>query len=186
MPPDMRKTFVGWIAVVGLLVGGSAQAQFANRSLGAGIGFIKLFGGSTQGTATGVDYAVPLTIEGSLYIENGFDVFAHIPLMLVSVTRGASTPSGAGLIFGTGGHLGVRYLFSEETLRPYVGLELAGFVLLTSSPVVFVGPGVVGGLDYFIADTVSIGARGFFDLFIELNVPLRPAVGATVSVAVYF
>ncbi len=186
MRPDMRKTFAGWLAVLTLLVGSSAHAQFANRSLGGGLGFIKLFGGSSLGSATGVDYAVPLTIEGSLYIENGFDIYAHIPLMLVSVTRGASTPSGMGLVFGTGGHLGARYLFSEETLRPYVGLEIAGFVLVTSNPVVFVGPGVVGGVDYFIADTVSIGARGFFDLFIELNVPLRPAVGGTVSIAVYF
>ena len=182
----MRKRLGGWIAVLGMLVAGEAHAQFANRSLGAGVGYVKLFGGSSVTGATGVDYALPLTLEGSLYIENGFDIFARVPLMLVSVTSGAATASGAGLVFGTGGHLGVRYLFSEENLRPYAGIELAGYVLLAQTTVVFIGPGVVAGVDYFIADTVSIGARGFFDLFIELNVPLRPALGAGASVAVYF
>lgn len=186
MLPDMRKMLGGWVAVLGLLVAGEAHAQFANRSLGGGLGFVKLLGGSSLGGSTGVDFAVPLTLEGTLYIENGFDIFAHIPIMLVNVTSGAATPSGAGLVFGTGGHLGVRYLFMEETLRPYAGLEIAGFVLITKTTVVFVGPGVVVGVDYFVADTVSIGARGFFDLFIELNVPVRPAFGGGASVAVYF
>ena len=127
----MCKTLGGLIAVLGMLVAGEAQAQFANRSLGGGLGFVKLLGGGSLG----VDFAAPLNLEGSLYIENGFDVFVQIPLMLVSVAQGAATPSGAGLVFGTGGHLGVRYLFSEETIRPYVGLELAGFVLLTASAI---------------------------------------------------
>lgn len=187
MPTDMRKSLGGWVAVLGMLVAGQAHAQFANRSLGGGIGFIKLFGGGSQRAGvTGVDFAVPLTIEGSLYIENGFDIYAHVPLMLVNVTSGAATTSGRGLIFGTGGHLGVRYLFSEETLRPYVGLEAAAFVLLAQTTVVLGGGGVIAGVDYFVADTVSIGARGFFDLFIELNVDPRPAVGGAVSVAIYF
>ncbi|MBS1153254.1 MAG: hypothetical protein H6Q89_4952, partial [Myxococcaceae bacterium] len=82
--------------------------------------------------------------------------------------------------------LGVRYLFSEEDLRPYIGLEAAAFVLLAKTTVVLGGGGVLVGLDYFVADTVSIGARGFFDLFIELNVDPRPAVGGALSVAVYF
>ncbi len=188
MRRHMGKRLGGLLAVLGCMVASDAHAQFANRSLGGGVSFIKLFGGASRaGTATGVDFAVPLTLEGSLYIENGFDIYAHIPVMLVNVTSGADTPSGRGLIFGTGGHLGVRYLFSEETLRPYVGVEIAGFVLLTkASPVVFIGPGAMVGLDYFVSDTVTIGARGFFDLFIELNVDPRPAVGGGVAVAAYF
>ncbi len=186
MNADMRKTMSGLIGVLGILLASQAHAQFANRSLGGGLGFVKLFGGATGEGSTGVEFAVPLTLEGTLYIENGFDIFAHVPLMLVSVTLGAATASKAGLVFGTGGHLGVRYLFSEETIRPYVGVEIAGFALLTTTTVVFVGPGVVAGIDFFLADTVSVGARGFFDLFIELNVPVRPAFGGGASVAVYF
>jgi outer membrane protein len=188
MPTDMRKSLGGVVAVILMLVAGEAHAQFANRSLGASIGFIKLFGGANNSVAgsTNVDFAVPLTIDGTLYIENGFDIYAHIPLMLVSVSFGANTLSGAGLVFGTGGHLGVRYLFSEEDFRPYIGIEVAGFVLLAKTNVVFIGPGAVAGFDYFALDTVSIGVRGFFDAFIELNVPIRPAAGGAVNVAVYF
>lgn len=178
---DMRKLF-GVTAVVGLLFAGDASAQFANRSLGGGLGFIRLFGGG----AVGVDFAVPLTLEGTLYIENGFDVFAQIPLMIVSTTTTLPGEKGK-LVFGTGGHLGVRYLFLEETIRPYVGAEIAGFVLITQpNALVFIGPGAVAGLDFFVADTVSIGARTFFDLFLELNASPRPALGGVFSVAAYF
>lgn len=182
----MGKRLGAVLALGALLLTTEAHAQFANRSLGGGLGFIKLFGGSSSAGVTGVDFAVPLTLEGSLYIESGFDIYIHIPVMLVNVTAGADTPSGRGLIFGSGGHLGVRYLFAEETLRPYVGIEVAGMVLITKSPVVFVGPGAVVGVDYFVADTVSIGARAFFDLFIELNVPPRPAIGGGIAAAAYF
>lgn len=181
---DMPKSLGGVVVALGVLLAGEAQAQFANRSLGGGVGFVKFVGGSGK---AGVDFAAPLTLEGSLYIENGFDVYARVPLMLVSVAVGADTVSGRGLIFGTGGHLGVRYLFLEETIRPYVGLEIAGFVLITKPDVgVLVGPGLELGLDYFVADTVSIGARGYFDLFIQLNDPIHPAFGGTLNVAAYF
>lgn len=186
MRSDMGKRLAGLLAVLAVGLAGEAHAQFANRSLGGGVSFIKLFGGNSRAGVTGVDFAVPLTLEGSLYIENGFDIYAHVPVMLVSVTAGADTPDGRGLIFGSGGHLGVRFLFAEETLRPYVGIEVAGFVLLAKTTVVFIGPGATVGLDYFVADTISIGARAFFDLFIELNVDPRPAVGGGIAAAAYF
>jgi outer membrane protein len=180
MGPDMRKTFCGAAAVVALFLAGEANAQFANRSLGAGLNFYKLFS-STE------DWALPLTLEGSLYIENGFDVFVHVPVMIVNTRVGAPTASGAGLIFGTGAHLGVRYLFMEEELRPYVGLQLSALVLVKSlGPEVFGGPGLTAGIDYFIADTVSLGGRVFYDLFIQLNQPLRQNLGLGVNVATYF
>ncbi len=181
---DMPKTLCGVVAALGVLVASQAQAQFANRALGGGVGIVKFVGGSGK---AGVDFAAPLTLEGSLYIENGFDLYARVPLMIVQVAVGADTVSGRGLIFGTGGHLGIRYLFLEETVRPYVGIEIAGFVLITKPEVgVLVGPGVTAGLDYFVADTVSIGIRGNFDLFIQLNDPIHPSFGGALSVATYF
>ena len=180
----MPKSLWGVVAALAVLFAGEAQAQFANRSLGGGLGAMKFIGGAGK---SGVDFAAPLTLEGTLYIESGFDVYARIPLMIVSVVTGADTVSGRGLIFGTGGHLGVRYLFLEETIRPYVGLELAGFVLITKPEVgVLVGPGVCAGLDFFVADTVSIGARANFDLFLQLNDNPHPAFGGVLNVAAYF
>ena len=113
MPADMRKTFGGWVAVLGLLVAGSAHAQFANRSLGGGLGFVKLLGGSSLGGSTGVDFAIPLTLEGSLYIDSGFDIYLRIPVMLTESPTGAATASGRGQVYGSGGSLGVRYLLLE-------------------------------------------------------------------------
>lgn len=169
--------------IFAVLVAGNAQAQFANRSVGGGLSFVKFTGGSA---ASGLDFAVPLTLQGSIYLENGFDLYAQVPLMLVQVNAGASTPDGHGQVFGTGAHLGARYLFSEETLRPWVGLELACFVLLTTTPLVFAGPGASLGVDWFVSDSISVGAHGFFDLFVELNAPLRPSFGGGLSFAAYF
>jgi outer membrane protein len=180
MPRTLRLA----VPALVVLLAGEAHAQFANRSLGGGLGFVKFIGGAGK---AGVDFAAPLTLEGTLYIENGFDVYARIPLMIVQVVTGADTPTGKGLIFGTGGHIGIRYLFLEENIRPYVGVEVAGFVLITKPEVgVLVGPGVCAGLDFFVADTVSIGLRGNFDLFLQLNDPLHPAFGGAVNFAAYF
>ena len=184
---QMTKTFGGLLATLALLFASEAHAQFANRSLGAGVGFVKLFGGSNTAGQIGIDFAVPFTLEGSLYIENGFDLFLRAMFIIVQVSSGAETLSGAGLVYGGGGHLGARYLFMEETLRPYVGLEIAGFAINTVPVAAYsVGPGVTAGLDYFVADTVAIGINLTFDLFIQLNVPPRPALGGGLNVAFYF
>ncbi len=191
MPPDMRKTLGGLAAVLGMLVAGEADAQFANRSLGGGLGFVKILstGCGSSTSCVQLDFAAPLTLEGSLYVENGFDVFLHVPVMIVKVSAGAAgTVTGEGFVFGTGGNLGVRYLFAEESIRPYLGIQLAGIVVLTTPEVgVLVGPGIIAGLDFFVTDTVSIGGRGFFNLFIQgLNVPVRPSFGGGIGVATYF
>lgn len=180
-PRPMRKTLAVLVVGSALFLGSEAQAQFANKSLGLSVGFL-----SIQGDRN-LQFALPLTVDGTMYVENGFDVYLHVALMLVQVSVGAPTANGQGLVFGFGGHLGIRYLFSEESFRPWLGLELAGAGLLVQpSAFGFGGPGVAGGIDYFVADTVSIGARAYFDLFIELNRPIRPSIGGAVSVATYF
>ena len=171
------------VLTLAVLLAGTAHAQFAHRSFGGGVSFVKFTGGSAT---TGLDFAIPVALEGSLYIENGFDVYLQVPLMIVRVKAGGPRSDGTGEVFGTGGHLGVRYLFLQETIRPYAGLELAGVVLLTNPTVIFAGPGASAGIDWFVADTISLGARGFFDLFLELNAPLRPSFGGGLSFAAYF
>ena len=177
----MRRTPL----IFAVLLAGTAHAQFANRSFGAGLSFVKFTG---VDAAAGVEYAVPLTLEGSVYIENRFELYAQVPFMVVEVAVGADRPGqGRGEVFGTGGHLGARYLLLQESVRPYVGLELAAMAFFTKpDPKVFWGPGASAGVDWFILDTVSIGARGFFDLFIELNFPVRPTVGGGLNFAAYF
>ncbi len=180
----MKATcWLGALALLVLLWAPDARAQYANRSLGAGVGFIGLSGGDT---ATGLGATIPLWLEGHLYIENGFDLFLNVPGMIVYSQGNANTQSGNGFVFGTGGDLGVRYLFMEENIRPYLGVYLTGLVVLGATTVVLVGPGAMGGLDYFVTDSTSIGVRAFFNLYLELNAAPTFGPGGAINVAFYF
>ncbi len=177
------STWLGAVVLSVALWAPSAHAQYANRSLGGGAGFIGL-SGSDQ--SAGLGYTIPLNLEGHLYIENGFDLFLHVPLMLVYTKLGAPTTTGQGLVFGTGGELGVRYLFLEENIRPWAGIYLAGLVVLRDPTTVLVGPGGALGLEYFVNDSTSIGVRAFFNLYLELNAAPTFGTGGAASVAFYF
>ncbi len=161
-----------------LLLSNAAHAQYANRSLGIG----------AQATTSIKNNALfAVTLEASLYIESGFDVFLRVPLSITDTSTGAGTASGRGQIFATGGSLGIRYLFLEESIRPYVGIQFSGLVFLTQPKVdYYVGPGATVGLDFFVTDWLSIGARGTYDLFVMLNKSPRNNFGAGLNVATVF
>lgn len=163
-------------ALAAALFASAAQAQFANRSLGVSLGYTRL------NTDQPFDWAVPLTLESSLYIENGFDLTGRF---LVSVvTERVSQKQ----IVAIAPSLGVRYLFSEESLRPYAGVEMAYLYVFRADggQSSFLGIGPNAGVDYFVGDTVSLGARGFFNLYVMLNVPPMNAFGAQLVAATYF
>lgn len=160
-------------------------AQFSNHSLGVS-------GNAT--TSTDKDPLYSLSLEGSWYAENGFDLYLHIPIGLTTRLAGPS-PDGT---FGyrqhlvTGGHLGVRYLFLEEHLRPFVGAHLASVVIVpfSTDPIPLAGIGALAGVEYFVTDTIAIGARGHYDFLLDVTRPegigLRHNFGVSVSVAAFF
>lgn len=166
--------------------------SYANRGLGLGVGFMKLF----TDDATVPDFSVPFWLEGSYYAESGFDVYVRIPLALAYLKVGAPPNGGAGFVFATGGQFGMRYLFMEESLRPFVSAHLSAIVVLQPSAMgigvgsTLVGPGVGAGVEYFVAESVSLQARGFFDWFIGINCGLsncqRFSVGGSLTVSTYF
>lgn len=175
---DMRKALCG-LALLGCVLSTSeASAQFANRSVGLSPGFIKLF-------APDVDFQIPITLDGSLYLEAGFDLFIHIPVAIFFWKVGPQGQLGY-QYFGTGGQIGIRYLFLEESIRPYIGIDASLVVVVTDPATVYGGPGIVAGIDFFAADTFSIGPRVFFDLFFQLNNPVRAQLGGVVNFSVYF
>lgn len=174
-----------------LITASAAQAtSFANRGLGLGIGYMRIF----SDDSTVPDFAIPLWLEGSYYAESGFDVYVRIPLALANVKIGAPTASGAGLVVATGGQFGVRYLFLEETIRPFVSVHLSGIYVLRPTQAgsvdigsnLLAGPGVGAGVEYFVGDSVSLQLRGFVDWFISLNGPQRFSLGGTLTAATYF
>jgi outer membrane protein len=179
----MRARRFGWVVAVALLAGSAAQAQFANRRIGLELGGLSF-------KDNDVKFGLMAQLEGSYYIENGFEVGLRIPAILF-IANTSNTQ-----YFGTGGQLYVRYLISEEAFRPWVGLEVdvVGIIRpnasgdMSQNQQVFWGPGVSAGLDYFVADTVSIGIRPFFTLYLALNNAqlLRPSFGGSAAVHFYF
>ncbi len=180
----MRKTRFGLVLVVALLGSMEAQAQFANKRLGFELGGFSFNDAEITG-------GLAVQLEGNYYVENGFDVGIRIPAVLL-LTRVSNKQE-----FGTGGQLYFRYLFSEESLRPYAGLALDVLVVLrgqvmgdtqSTNQMVFFGPQAFGGLDFFVVDTVSIGARGFFTAHIAINNRnvFRPTFGGFANVHFYF
>ena len=164
--------------LVGLLAS-VVHAQYAPRSLGAGpqvsvaLGSRSVMGG--------------LSLEFSQYLESGFEFFARVPVLIAEVPVGADTPSGAGRVFATGGSLGVRYLFTEGLVRPWVGLQLSGVVLVTKPEVTWsLGAGTTLGFDWILNESWSIGARGIYDVFIDLNRPWRHQLGGSLIASVLF
>lgn len=180
----MRKTRFGLVLVVALVGGTQAHAQFANKRIGFEAGAFKF-------TDRELTFGIAAQLEGNYYIENGFDVGLRVPFVLFLTTSSSKQR------FGTGGQLYFRYLFSEESFRPNAGLALDVLVVIreagadgttSGNQQVFWGPQAFLGIDYFVGDTVSIGARGFFTLYIAINNAnaLRPGGGAYANIHFYF
>ena len=162
-----------------LLASTLAQAQYAPHSLSAGpqvsgvVGTGQVMGG--------------ISLEGSQYLENSFEFFGRVPLLIAQTPVGADTPTGAGRVFSTGGSLGVRYLLVEGMVRPWVALQLSGVVLLTQPEAIwFLGAGTTLGIDWVLSESWSVGARGIYDVFVDLNRPWRHQLGLTLTVSVLF
>jgi outer membrane protein len=180
----MRKTVIKWALVGGVLcaASASASASFSNHSIGLSVSGFKLLGATAP-----ANWGVPIALEGGLYLENGFEAFIHVQGMILQVKNGAETANGMGSIFGFGGHLGVRYLFLEESIRPYVSLQVAVLGMATTPAVQgFVGPGVSAGVDFFVNESISVGARATVDLFWWLNLNPSFGVGGGLYATTYF
>ncbi len=188
----MAKKLSTCVMVLGLLAATEANAQagsFANRSLGLGVSGFGILG---AGESVGIDWGIPITLEGAFYIESGFEVFLRIPLMFALQKFGFNTPDGKGIVIASGGQFGLKYMFLEESIRPYVTLHLAGLYFIRDAmqanglPNFFIGPGLGAGIDFFVAESVSLGVRGYLDMYVTLNVPPNFALGAGAAVTTYF
>lgn len=156
-----------------------AHAQYAPHSLGAGPHLATVVG--SRSLMWG------LSLEFSNYLDSGFEFFGRVPLLIAETPVGAETTSGAGRVFATGASAGVRYLFLEGMVRPWVGLQLGGVVLVTQPQVTwFLGAGATLGLDWVLSESWSVGARGVYDVFVDLNRPWRHQLGGTLNVSVLF
>ncbi len=189
----MAKKLSTWVLVVGLLgaTEAFASASFANRNLGLGVSGFGILGSGSQGSI-GIDWGIPITLEGGFYIESGFEVFLRIPLLFAYQKFGVTPGGGGGIVIASGGQFGLKYMFLEESIRPYVTLHLAGLYFIRDAasvmglPNFFLGPGIGVGLDFFVGESISIGARAYLDMYVTLNVPPSFALGAGACATTYF
>jgi outer membrane protein len=167
------------VAVIALLAAGRANAQFANKSLGVQAGFLSLDG--VFGDE--FDYGIPFGVRGSLYIENGFEASLNIGLMVVH-----DKVLNTNVLALDGPALGIRYLFLEESVRPYAGVDLSYLQIFgnTSQPnTAYCGLGPNAGIDFFVSDSVSLGLRARFNLYISLN-EVWESFGVNAQISTHF
>ena len=172
MPSILRLSVVSlalWFAT-------PAHAQYSNWSLGLGVGPMKISADQEP-----IQWAIPISLQGTFYSENGFSVTARVPLMIMF------DPISSRQIVGMGVMSGMRYLFSEEYLRPYAGLNLAFlYIFRDAGQSAFFGFGPDAGIDFFVSDAFSIGPRAFVNFYLALNTPVRFAYGGEFNVHTYF
>jgi outer membrane protein len=156
-----------------------AQAQYANRSLGVSFGAFSF----NADDMSAVRWGLMPALEGSLYIENGWDIGVQVPVMILfdSDTKRQYLSIITNFSF--------RYLFMEEYIRPYLGAQ-GGFsfhIQRKENNSWFGGNiGPIAGVDFFISESVSIGPRLFATFYLTLNEPVRYSFGGVVSVHTYF
>lgn len=188
----MRKTLSTWMLVLALFGAAEARASasFANRMLGISGGYSAF---TTNEVA--LSTVVPFALEAGYYVESGFDVYLRVQLSLVRQGVGFGLDKNSpGFLFGIGGQLGIRYLFLEESVRPYVGLHLAGLGLpseLRVGPPGYGGVGACAGVDFFLGESISLGVRGYLDLLMSVRSDtgafiVMPIPGAVLALNTYF
>ncbi|HYV45668.1 MAG TPA: hypothetical protein VFA20_12450 [Myxococcaceae bacterium] len=159
------------LALCAMLGGGAAHAQFANRSLGFSVGYIQL-------NDNIINRGVPFGLMGTAYLEDGWEATIHVHALIVTLQL-------TGLqYFAVDGGLGLRYLFLQEQFRPYVGLDLSYFQLLSDAAgglLNYVGVSPALGFDVMLGSQISLGPRAQANVYWMLNRNLNVAWEATLE-----
>jgi outer membrane protein len=164
-----------FLFILALLVAPSAHAQYANHSLGLSAGYMR-FAEDSQ-----LEPGLFLGLEGSYYLDAGFE--------LVSLTKLAlpRDPVTGERVVGVAPSAGLRYLFAEENVRPYLGTDLSYLMVFKRAGMqqyMGVGPNV--GVDLFVGDATSLGARAQYNFYVRLNEPLQTSLTFSLGAATYF
>lgn len=171
----MRSFFYALGLSVALFVAAPAHAQFANRSLGLSLGYMNF-----NNTAS-LNNTVFLGLDASLYIESGFEV--------VSLTKIAFPydPISEQRVVGLAPSLGIRYLIFEENIRPYIGADLSYLhVFKPQGDSNFFGVGPNVGVEFFVSDSISLGARAQFNAYLSLSERVQTSLILSAGSSVYF
>jgi hypothetical protein len=172
-PPCARLTALACLAAA--LLPGVAQAQFANHSIGIELGGTYI--GNPHEQKPNVGSGGDLGLNATLYIESGFDLYFRV---LFGVYRRYDCPVDVNNghecnVVGIMPSIGFRYLFSEEQIRPYLGLNLTylAFIPPSNDDVSYdalrLSLSPMFGVDFFVMDNFSLGPQIEFDLQLDLQ-----------------
>jgi outer membrane protein len=175
MPPMKRQARLVCAAV--LLASGPASAQYENSSVWLSGGYMDL------DEAAGVSNGIPIGIGYSGFIDSGFEWTVSVEGMLLT------TRVDERKIFGLAGGPGLRYLFLQDWIRPWVGADLSYLHIFNFDDASnFVGLGPKVGIDFFLARQFSLGLRGQFNLYVTVRdqVELQTSLGGAAVAAAWF
>jgi outer membrane protein len=158
---------------VALCAASPARAQYANHSIGFEAGYMVF--DSDIGAGDGPDVGV----EATVYLDNGFELYFRT---LIGLHKDQAADKNA---IGAFPAVGVRYLFSDESLRPYVGvtasyLHFFGGDTLPGS-LFAVSPNL--GLEYFFEANTALGLQAEYHRVLALNGPSGNAFAAVARIA---
>jgi outer membrane protein len=177
-----RKAALWASAALLLLTAAPAKAQFANWGLGLAVGYDFIW-------KENILLGVPIGLRGSYYVDQGFELTAAVNFQYL---RSSVANKDA---YGILPQVGFRYLFLQETIRPYVGADLdywhifanpaAGGVDLFKG-VDLVGIGPKAGCEFFTSDSFSLGVEANAGFFFALNQPVDVRLSLIATANVYF
>jgi outer membrane protein len=165
------------MVVASALASTHAFAQHENHSLSLAAGYTNLR------DAAAATYGFPIGFGCTGYIDSGFEWTANVDAMLLTESGTARN------IFGLAAGPGLRYLFLQESIRPWVGAEISYlhlFQIDQASSHLGLGPNA--GLDFFVTEQFSLGLKGHLDFYAILRDPiaLRTSVGGVLVGSAWF
>ncbi|HEX5748406.1 MAG TPA: outer membrane beta-barrel protein [Archangium sp.] len=171
----MRSFLLALGLSVALFAAAPAHAQFANRSLGLSLGYMNFNNTASLNSTAFIGF------DATLYIESGFEA---VSLTKISFPEDPITGK---RVVGLAPSLGIRYLFFEESIRPYVGADLSYLhVFKEQGESNFFGVGPNVGIEFFVSDSISLGARGQFNAYLSLSERVQTSLILSASASVYF
>jgi outer membrane protein len=170
----LRSTLAAGASFCCLAWASSARAQFANHSIGFEAGYLFIDSGVQAGSGPDIG------LEATLYLDSGFELYFRV-LVGLHENLAVTPPQKAVGIFPA---LGVRYLFSEEQLRPYVGLSVAYMHFFGDNlPGALFGVSPNAGLEYFFQANTALGLQAEYHRILALNEPGANAFALVAKIA---
>ena len=207
---SLRRFFIACAFLVVVVGAAPAGAQyFRNNGIGIQLGWKGL--GSTIDGLTGLkiwNMTDQVTVGAGYFTAIGYNLWFDILQADIGIgSERIVSGREPGPIFSFSGTSGVRYQFLEERIRPYIGahIQYLQIISVTPNPEIptnaltgtapfWVGLRGTGGVEYYLADEVSILAHLDLAGFVGLNSPppngaqtyVLPQVSGGLHANIYF